>query len=319
MHLTRRTVALALGCLAAGVGRAAAAPPIRIVWPYPAGGAGDATARLIAEVLQAALDRPVLVESKPGAAGRLGVQAVREAAADGSTLLLVPIAPMAIFPHSYDKLGYDPAGDFAPISQVASFDIGVAVGAQADVASLQELVAWLGRNPARAAYGTPAAGSLPHFFAVQFGRTTGLDLNHVAYRGSPQGLADLMGGHLPVFFTSSQEMVEAHKAGRIRVLATSGARRSPALPEVPTFTEAGHAIRGEGWYGLYAPAKTPHEIVRRLNAAVVEAMKTEDIRRRLTALGLQPTGTSPAELARIQAADTAFWAPVIKASGFRSE
>jgi tripartite-type tricarboxylate transporter receptor subunit TctC len=287
--------------------------------PYPAGGVGDSTARLIAEVMQARLGRPVLIENKPGAAGRLGVEAVRNAAADGSVLLFTPIAPMAIFPHVYDRLGYDPAADFAPIAQVASFDIGVAVGAEVQATTLQELVVWLSANPTRAIYGSPAAGSLPHFFGALFASSARLDLHHVPYRGNPQALAHLIGGHLPVFFTSSQDLVEAHKGGRIRVLATSGAQRSPVLPEVPTFAEAGHPIRGEGWYGLYAPAKTPEEIVQQFNRAVLEAVQTPQIRERLKALGLQPTGTSPAELARIQAADTVFWAPVIKASGFRSE
>jgi tripartite-type tricarboxylate transporter receptor subunit TctC len=139
--------------------------PIRIFIPYPPGGAGDATARVLAESMRTSLKRPVIVENKPGAAGRLGVQAVKEAPPDGSVLLFTPIAPMAVFPHVYEKLGYDPVADFAPISQVATFDLAVAVGANVPSKSLKELVAWLKGNPAQASYGTPAAGSLPHFFA----------------------------------------------------------------------------------------------------------------------------------------------------------
>jgi tripartite-type tricarboxylate transporter receptor subunit TctC len=202
---------------------------------------------------------------------------------------------------------------------VATFDLAVAVGAKVPSKSLAELVAWLKENPGQAAYGSPAAGSLPHFFAVLFGRTANVDLRHVPYKGNPQAIADLIGGHLPIFFTSTPDFVEPHKAGRVRVLATSGAQRSASLPEVPTFAEAGYRIRGEGWYGIYAPAKTPPETVARLNAAIVSAVRVPEIKTRMIALGLRPTGTSGPELAEIQKADLDLWAPVIKASGFKPD
>ena len=320
MRLIRTILAATLGVLTfAGAHAQVGEQPIRIVIPYPPGGAGDATARMLAESMRTSLKRPVIVENKPGAAGRLGVQAVKEAVPDGSVLLLTPIAPMAIFPHVYEKLAYDPVADFAPISQVATFDLAVAVGANIPSRSLKELVAWLKENPAQASYGTPAAGSLPHFFAVSFARTTNLDLRHVAYKGNAQAITDLIGGHLPIFFTSTPDLVEPHKAGRIRVLATSGAQRSAALPDVPTFMEAGYRIRGEGWYGIYTPAKTAPEVVARLNAAIVSAMRTPEIKDRVMALHLVPTGTSGPELARIQKADSDLWEPVIRASGFKPE
>ena len=293
--------------------------PIRIVIPYPAGGVGDTAARMIAESMRARLNRPVIVENKPGAAGRIGVQSVKEAPADGTVLLFTPMAPMALFPHVYDNLAYDPARDFQPITQIGTFDLGVAVGAHVPAKDLNELVKWLEANPAQAAYGTPAAGSLPHFFAVLFARHAGIDLRHVAYKGNPQAITDLIGGHLPMHFTSTQDLVEAHKAGRIRVLATSGRERSTALPEVPTFTESGYGIRGEGWYGIYAPAKTPAEVVAQLNRAVVEAVRTDEFGKRLTPLGVQTTGTSPEEFSRIQKSDSELWGPVVKASGFKPE
>jgi tripartite-type tricarboxylate transporter receptor subunit TctC len=293
--------------------------PIRIISPYPAGSAGDATARLLAEPMRTSLKRPVIVENKPGAAGRLGVKAAKEAPPDGSVLLFTPIAPMAIFPHTYDKLGYDPVADFTPISQVATFDLAIAVGANVPSKSLKELVAWLKENSNQATYGSPAAGSLPHFFAVLFGRTANLDLRHVPYKGNPQAITDLIGGHLPIFFTSTPDLVEPHKAGRIRILATSGPQRSAALPEVPTFMEAGYRIRGEGWYGIYAPAKTPPEVVASLNAAIVSALHTPEIKERVMALHLVATGTSGPELAKIQKVDADLWGPVIKASGFMLE
>jgi tripartite-type tricarboxylate transporter receptor subunit TctC len=315
--------ALAAFCLAIpAVTGAQAQPggePIRIVSPYPPGGVGDAVARLIAEHIKTDLGRPIIIENKAGAAGRLGVQFVKSASANGDVLLFVPIAPMVMFPHVYENLGYDPAADFAPISQIATFDLGVAVGAAVPAKSLKELEAWLRANPGQATYGTPAAGSLPHFFAVLFAREAKLDLRHVAYKGNPQAITDLIGGHLPMHFTSSQDLVETHKSGRIRVLATSGDKRSIVLPEVPTFAESGYAIRGHGWYGLYAPAKTAQDVLARLNKAVVAAIRKAEIQDRLTALGLQPTGSSAAELARVQKADSEFWGPVVKASGFKPD
>ncbi|MCA6117089.1 hypothetical protein J6524_19745 [Bradyrhizobium sp. WSM 1738] len=244
---------------------------------------------------------------------------MKDSPADGTVLLFTPIAPMVLFPHVYDNLPYDPIRDFQPISQVGTFDLGVAVGAHVPARNLKELVFWLKSHPDQAAYGTPAAGSLPHFFAVLFARQAGLDLRHVAYKGNPQAITDLIGGHLPLFFTSTQDLVEAHKAGRIRVLATSGGARSPALPEVPTFTEGGYGIRGEGWYGIYAPAATPAALIAQLNRAVREAVGTPEFGKRLTALGVQPTGTSPEEFSRIQRADSELWGPVVKASGFKAE
>jgi tripartite-type tricarboxylate transporter receptor subunit TctC len=320
MRMIRIALAAALGLIMIDPGSAQSSEStIRIVTSYPAGGVGDMAARMIADFMRTRLNRTVIVENKPGAAGRLGIQSVKDAAADGSVLLFTPIAPMVLFPHVYDNLAYDPVRDFQPISQVGTFDLGVAVGANVPAKNLKELVDWLKSHPDQAAYGTPAAGSLPHFFAVLFARQADLDLRHVAYKGNPQAITDLIGGHLPLFFTSTQDLVEPHKAGRIRVLATSGRERSTALPEVPTFTESGYAIHGEGWYGIYAPAKTPAEVVAQLNRAVVEAVRTDEFSKRLKPLGVQPTGTSPEEFSRIQKSDSELWGPVVRASGFKPE
>jgi tripartite-type tricarboxylate transporter receptor subunit TctC len=293
--------------------------PIRMISPYPAGSVGDTAARMIAESMHTRLNRTVIVENKSGAAGRLGVQAVKDAAPDGSTLLFTPIAPMSIFPHVHDTLGYDPVRDFEPVSQVATYDLAIAVGANVPARSLEQLVGWLRANPDQAAYGTPAAGSLPHFLAMLFAQRAGLDLRHVAYRGNPQAIADLTGGHLAMFFSSTQDLVETHKSGRVRVLATSGDQRSAVLPEVPTFVESGFGFRGSGWYAIYAPARTPAGVIASLNRAVVEAVRSPEFANRAMALGLRPTGTSAAELSDIQKSDSELWGPVIKASGFKPD
>src|SRR5439155_14164246 len=165
-------------------------------------------------------------------------------------------------------------GDFLPVAQVASFDFAIAVGPQVPAKTLKELVDWVKANPTQGSYGTPAAGTLPHFFAVSFARTAGLDLRHVSYRGSAAALTDLVGGQIPIVVTTTSDLLEQHKAGRIRVLATSDAQRSPFLPDVPTFKEAGYDIQGSGWYGIFAPAKTPPDVVERLNTGIVAAIHT---------------------------------------------
>jgi tripartite-type tricarboxylate transporter receptor subunit TctC len=290
--------------------------PVRLVFPFAAGGSGDALARLLAEHMRAGLGVPVIVENKTGAAGRIGVQAVKSAPADGGTILLTPIAPVAVYQHVYDPLGYDPVADFAPVAQVASFEFAVAIGPQVPAKTLKELVDWVRTNPGAANYGTPAAGTLPHFFAVSFARASNLDLRHVGYRGSAAALTDLVGGQISMVFTTTSDLLEMHKAGRIRILATSDQQRSPLLPDIPTFKEEGYAIQGTAWYAIYAPARTPPDIIARLNDVIVAALRRPELKERLLALGLYATGTSPDELAKLQKAHSELWAPAIKASGF---
>jgi tripartite-type tricarboxylate transporter receptor subunit TctC len=316
-----RALAGALAMAAALAPASAQVPEqtVKIVFPFAAGGSGDALARLIAEHLRTALKQPVIVENVTGAQGRLGVKAVKSAAPDGNTILITPVAPMSVYQHVYKALAYDPIADFAPVSQAATFDFAVAVGPQAPVASLAELVAWLKANPDKGSYGTPGAGTLPHFLAVSFGKATGVDLRHVGYRGSAAALTDLIGGQIPLLVTTTADVVEAHKAGRIKVLATSDTARSPFMPEVPTLQEAGFKLVATGWYGVFAPAGTPAPVVARLSAGVAEAMQSPLVKERLQAFGLVPTGTSAAELGRIQKADSDLWAPAVKASGFTPE
>jgi tripartite-type tricarboxylate transporter receptor subunit TctC len=293
--------------------------PIRIIFPFAAGGSGDGLARLIADKMRAGLNRPVIVESRTGASGRIGVQAVKAAVPDGNTLLITPIAPMAIYQHVYAALDYDPIADFAPVSQVATFDFGVAVGPQVAAKSLSELVAWAKANPTQANYGIPAAGSLPHFLGVMFSRTAGLDLRAVPYRGSAAALTDLVGGQIAMVFTTTSDLAEMHKAGRIRMLATSDERRSPFVENLPTFREAGYDLQATGWYGIFAPARTPGDAIERLNKAIVAAVQLPEVKERMRAFGLQPTGTSAAAFGEIQKSDSARWAPHVKASGFKPE
>jgi tripartite-type tricarboxylate transporter receptor subunit TctC len=192
------------------------AQPIRIIFPFAAGGSGDAAARLIASSMETALGRPVIVENRTGADGRIGVRAVKEAAPDGNTLLLTPIAPMSIYQHVYAQLDYDPIADFTPISEVGTFDFGVAVGPQTDVKTMRDLVAWAKAHPTDANFAIPAAGTLPHFLGIMLGRAAGIDLRPVPYRGSAAGLTDLIAGHIPIEITTTADLVQMQKDGRIR-------------------------------------------------------------------------------------------------------
>jgi tripartite-type tricarboxylate transporter receptor subunit TctC len=293
--------------------------PIRIIFPFAAGGSGVALARLIAEKMHAGLKRNVIVESRTGGAGRIGVLAVKNAAPDGTTLLITPIAPMSVYQHVYKALDYDPINDFAAVSQVATFDFGIAVNAQLGVTSLKDLVAWCKLNPTKANFGIPATGSLPHFLGIMFGRAAGIDLKQVAYRGSAAALADLVAGHIPMMVTTTSDLVQTHKAGRVRILATSDKQRSPFVPEVPTFGEAGYDLQAVSWYGMFAPARTPREVIDRYSKVIAAAVQAPDVSAKLRTFGLTPTGTTAAELTRIQKDDAALWGPAVKASGFTAQ
>jgi tripartite-type tricarboxylate transporter receptor subunit TctC len=319
MRACRLLTLVAFASLLAVNGALAQEQPIRIVYPFAAGGSGDGLSRLVGDKMRAALNRNVIVENRTGAAGRPGVMAVKNAAPDGGTLLITPIAPMAVYQHVYKNLEYDPIKDFAAVSQIATFDMGVAVSASNPATSLKELIAWAKADPARAAFGSPGAGTLPHFFGLMLARAAGIELRHVPYKGSAPTLTDLTAGHVPMVFTTLSDFVEMHKAKRIRILATSGAARSPFVPEVPTFREAGFDIEGTSWYGAFAPGRTPRETVDRLSAVIAAAVRMADVRERFLGWGLQPTGTSAAEFAAIQKADSERWAAGVKASGFTAD
>jgi tripartite-type tricarboxylate transporter receptor subunit TctC len=293
--------------------------PVRIIFPFAPGGSGDALARIVADKMRAALGRAVLVENRTGGAGRIGVAAVKNAAPDGSTLLVTPIAPMAVHQHVYKSLDYDPINDFAAVSQLATYDFGLAVGPRVPAHSLKEFVAWVKADAAHAVFGTPSTGDLTHFLGVLFGRAAGLDLRHVAYRGSAAALPDLIAGHIPMVVTVISDLVEMHNAKSIRILASSGRERSQFTPDVPTLREAGYDIEGSGWYGAFAPAKTPAAKVERFSEIMAAAVRVLDVKERLRGFGLAPTGTSAAELAAIQRTDSERWALAVKLSGFTAD
>jgi tripartite-type tricarboxylate transporter receptor subunit TctC len=293
--------------------------PIRIIFPFAAGGSGDTLARLVADKMRAALGRSVMVEDRTGGAGRIGVTAVRNAAPNGNTLLITPIAPMAVYQHVYKSLGYDPVNDFAPVSQLATFDFGLAVGPQVPAHSLAELVAWVKADSARAAYGGPSTGDLAHFLGVLFGRSAGLELRHVAYRGAVPAVTDLVAGQIPIAILPLSDLAAMHRAQGVRILASSGKERSRFTPGVRTFREEGYDIEGTSWYGAFAPAKTPTGTIESFSTIMATAVRAPDVSERLLGFGLVPTGSSAVELAAIQKSDSERWASAVKLSGFTAD
>jgi len=290
--------------------------PVRIVFPFAAGGGGDALARILAEELGKGLNRNVIVENKTGGAGQAGVLEVVNATPNGDTLLLTPIAPVALYQNVYKNLKYDPFKDLKPVALIADFEFAIAVGPSVSAKTLPELVAWLKANPKQATFGSPGAGALPHFFGVLFSKSIGVDMVHVGYRGSSAALVDLIGGQIPVVVTTTSDLLETHQAGKIRILATSDSKRSPLVPDVPTFKELGYNIEGSAWYAIYAPANTPDDVVNRYSKILSDAVRTEAMKDRLLKIGLYAKGSTPAELAVLQKQHAEHWAPAIKASGF---
>jgi tripartite-type tricarboxylate transporter receptor subunit TctC len=292
---------------------------LKIVFPFSAGGAADGTARLVAEHLRDSFGRAVIVENITGAGGRIAARAVKDAQPNGATLLFASSSQMTLQPHIYRDLGYDAFDDFVPVSQTTKSEVAFAVGSQSPVHSIKEAIDWFKDNPAQALYGSPGTGTAPHFVGLEFARLGGLDLRHAPYKGTPAALPDVLAGRIPLYIALTAELIEQHRSGAIRLLATADAARSPFLPEVPTLREGGIAIDAPGWFAFYAPARTPGDVVARLEKAIIAATQAPDTRTKVLAMGYEPTGTTSEALRKIQQSDFERWAGLVKASGFKAE
>jgi tripartite-type tricarboxylate transporter receptor subunit TctC len=318
--LLQRLAAVAMTCVWATAAYAQVDKPVRILVGFAPGGSADIAARLIADRLGADLRQTVIVENKPGAGGRIAAEMLKNAAPDGSTLMLTPIVVPVLAPLVYSKLPYNAGTDFAPVVHVANFQFGLSVAASHPAKNVKELLAWFKANPAAANFGSPAPGSLPHFFGVMIASGAGLDLIHVPFNGGGPLQNALVGNQVSSGIDTLVDQIEMHRGGKTRILATSGNARSPLLPDVPTFEEAGlKGVAGTSWFAIYAPAKTPAATIMQINTAVNAALKATDLRERFLKLGLEPTGGSPGDLGAIMQRDTERWAPVVKASGFRGD
>ncbi len=315
-----KTLRLLVGVMLAGVAFTAAAQDktLRIVLGYPPGASSDTLTRLLADRMRPLLGQTVVVENKTGAGGIIGNETVKAAPPDGSTILLTPVATMAAFPHSHGaSLRYDPFKDFEPIAHLTNFQLSLLVNAELPAKNVAEYVALVKKDPKMGDYASAAAGSLPHYFGVLFAKSAGIDMTHIAYKGTAPALQALAGGEIKAAMFVLSDALTLVRSGKARVLAVAGSQRSSLAPDVPTFKELGHNIEGNGWYALFAPAKTPRDIVDRYAKAAIEAIRAPDMKQRLEQMGLEPTGLGPAELAAILKTDYDKWGPVIRASGFK--
>lgn len=293
----------------------AAAPLLRFVYPYAAGSGGDALCRLLGDKISQTLGTSAIIENKTGADGRIGVREVKNAQPDGSTLLFTPFGTMVLLPSVFKDLGYDAFGDFVPVTQVLTFDFGLAAGPMSGAQTLKNMVEWMKKNPNKSDVAVPALGTLPHLLPLKFATDSGTQIQAIAYKGIAPSLNAVMGGQVAMVCAPVADLVALHKADKIHLLAVSGKARSQDVSDVPTFAEQGYQIEGDGWYGIFAPARTPPDVVTKLNSALVEAVHSDEFRQRAQALHLTPTGTTPAELGSIQRKDFERWAPIIKAAG----
>ena len=316
----------ALGALGlqATSAQAQAVEQAKILYGFPAGSAGDIVARRVAEKLAgSAYSRNAgIVENRPGAGGRIALDGLKAAAPDGATLAMTPFSCTSIYPHIYSKLSYDPLRDFVPVSISSVMHHGLAIGPMvpANVKTVREFLDWCKANPSLANYGSPAAGSTPHFIGALLGLNNNVDLKHVPYRGSVPGVTDVVGGQIAAMVTPHGDFLANHKAGKLRLIATSGRTRSPFVEGVATLAEQGFPeLTVEEWFGFYAPARTPANVVAAANAAINAALKDKSLIDGIAIVGLIARGSTPEEMAASQKAEFERWGPLVKKIGFTAE
>lgn len=321
--MRRRTV---LQSMAAGAA-ALAAPALRaeddkspVTILVGAASSMDFTARLLAEHLHDTFGRPFIVVSKLGAGGRVALNELKRAAPDGRTLMFSTSSPFSIYPHIYAKLDYDPVADFTPISGICSFDVGLATGPMTKATDLKQLMTWTKGEGHDVPYGAaPGAGSSSHFVGIALAQATGLPLKPVHYKDSGVGIMDLATGRLPMLVTGTSPLAVQHKANKIRLVATSGEKRSPLVPEVPTLKEQGFDVVIENSAALYGPAKLPREIVERLHAASMAMVANSGALEKMALQGMAPQPLTGTQLASWLSAESRRYQTLAKASGYVPE
>ena len=303
----------------AGAGEALgqSGPLTKMIFPFAAGGGGDTLCRILAQQLSQLLDRTVIVENRTGGDGLIGIKSVKSANPDGATLLVTTGPTMYLLPMVESEPGFDTARDFVPVSLLARFEFGIVASPAIDAKDFKQLVAWLKANPDKASYGVPSNGTIPHFTGWKLEQVLGMAMTRVPYRGSAPIINDLVGGHLPFGITTIADAIPQHRAGGVRILAVSSAARSPFLPEVPTLKENGIELVADAWYGMWLPAGSSPDFAKQLSAAVATSLAKPEAREKLLAIGLIPVGSTPEGLVKELADNTAFWQPIVKATGYK--
>lgn len=329
MNIKRKAIGCALAAIAllpwlshAQSAAPVISKPVKIVVGFTPGGSADLMARALALQL-GAYSSTVVVENKPGAAGRIAVEAVKSAEPDGTSILVAPSSVISLYPHVYKKLSYDPAKDLAPVNMMAAFPFVLVVGpaVPASVKTLADFVNWAKDNPKDASFASSGNGTTPHFAGIALRKAAKIELTHVAYKGGAPAMTDVIGGQIAANMAVISNALPFIQAGKVRALAVTGTARSVALPQVPTMTEAGFAeVKFNESFGVYLPAKTPVDIVNKLNALVKDAVATKVFQDVLTKSSFDTVpAMSPTEYAQQIKAETARWAQVVKAAGFTPE
>jgi len=292
------------------------AKPIRFIVPFPPGGGNDTLARLIGQKLTAATGQQVIIDNRPGAGGAIGAEAAAKSAADGYTIFLAGVATHGINPNLRKKLAYDPVKDFDAVSLIASAPLLVVVHPSLPVKSVKQLVALAKTQPGKINYASNGAGGSSHMAVELFKMMTGTNLVHIPYKGLSPALTELLSGEVQLMFSSAVAMLPQVKSGKLRAIAMTGAKRSPAIPDIPTVAEAGVPGYETGsWYGIVVPAGTPKPAIDRLSKEVVAIVHTPDITKRLNDEAVIPVGSTPEAFAAHIRQELARWAKVIKQSG----
>lgn len=324
----RQSAAVAALAAFGGSGRASAQATqpldvVKIITGFPPGGTSDTLCRRVAEGIKGtAYTKTALVENKPGAGGQIAVQSMKGAATDGSVILQTPASMLMIYPHIYKKLAYDAFADVTPITLACTFDFGFCVGPAVpdSVKNIPEFLAWCKANPDKANYGSPAAGSVPHFIGVLLGQAGGIELKHVPYRGSAPAVQDLVAGQIQAVSAPIGEFTQQANAGKIRFLGVSGDKRSRFAPNVPTFAEQGYQdLMFSEWFGFFAPGGTPAPVVMRANEALRAALAQKDVVDGLAVMGLEAKSSTPQELATLLKESYDRWGPIVKKIGFTAD
>jgi tripartite-type tricarboxylate transporter receptor subunit TctC len=301
----------------AGGALAQTGPLTKIIFPFAAGGGGDALCRLLAQHIGPLLDRTIIVENRTGGDGLIGIKSVKSANPDGNTLLVTTGPTMYLLPMVETEPSFNTAKDFVPVSLLARFEFGVVASPLVEAKDFAQFVAWLKANPGKATFGVPSNGTIPHFTGSRLEQVLGIPMARVPYRGGAPIINDLIGGHLPFAIVTTADAIAQHRAGGLKILATSSAARSQFLPDVPTLKESGIDLVAEGWYGMWLPAGSSPDFAQKMSAAVNTALAKPEVREKLLAIGLIPVGTPPEGVTQELAANTAFWLPIVKATGYK--
>lgn len=295
---------------------------VKIITGFPPGGTSDTICRRIAAKLSPGYGRSVVVENRTGAGGQIAIQSVRGLPPDGTTILQTPMSMLGIYPHIYRRLPYDPVADLTPVSLGCTFDFGFAVGPAVppSVRDIAEFLAWCKANPSQANFGSPAAGSVPHFIGVLLGRTAGIDLKHVPYRGTQPAILDMVGGQIQAVSGPIGEFTQHVAVGKCRLLAATGSIRSRFAPDTATLLEQGlRDMAFSEWFGFYLPGKAQTEVVLRANTAIRAALADRETVDGLAVMGLEAKSSTPAELAGMLKTASERWGPIVKSIGFTAD